>query len=188
MFRFANPEYLYLLLIVPVLILLFVYARYMRTKELAKLGDYMIMKQLMPGVSQHRPKFKFWFLLTGIVLVIFTIAGPQFGSKLETVKRKGVEVMIVLDVSNSMMSEDISPNRLEKAKQILSRLTDRLKDDKIGLIVFAGDAYTQLPITSDFVSAKMFFSSLNPGLVPSQGTAIGSAIRLATRSFTPNEA
>lgn len=188
MFRFANPEYLYLLIIVPILLLLYVYARYKRRRELALLGDYAIMKQLMPGVSKYRPKFKFWFLLIGIVLVIFTIAGPQFGTKLETVKRKGVEVMIALDVSNSMMSEDVSPNRLEKAKQILSRLTDKLNDDKIGLIVFAGDAFTQLPITSDYVSAKMFFSSLNPGLVPSQGTAIGSAIRLATRSFTPNEA
>lgn len=187
MFRFANPQYLYLLLLVPGFIALYFYGRYKRKKELSLLGDFNVMRQLMPAVSLYRPRLKFWLLLTAIIMVIFTIAGPQFGTKLETVKRKGVEVMIALDVSNSMLSQDISPNRLEKSKQILSRLTDKLKDDKIGLIVFAGDAFTQLPITSDYVSAKMFFSSINPNMVPNQGTAIGSAINLAMRSFTPNE-
>ena len=120
-------------------------------------------------------------------MVIFIIAGPQFGSKLETVKRQGVEIMVCLDVSNSMLAEDVSPNRLDKAKQMLSRLTDGFTNDKVGLIVFAGDAFTQLPITSDYISAKMFLSSINPSMVSTQGTAIGAAINLAARSFTPDE-
>ena len=113
------------------------------------------------------------------------IARPQFGSKLKKMKREGVELIIALDVSNSMMAEDIQPNRLERAKRAILRLIDRLKDDKIGLIVFAGDAYTQLPITSDYNSAKLFLNSVNTQIVPKQGTAIGAAINLATRSFTP---
>ena len=115
------------------------------------------------------------------------MAGPQFGSKLETVKRQGVEIMVCLDVSNSMLAEDVSPDRLSKAKQMLSKLTDGFSNDKVGLIVFAGDAFTQLPITSDYVSAKMFLSSINPSMVSTQGTAIGAAINLAMRSFTPSE-
>ena len=120
-------------------------------------------------------------------MVIFIMAGPQFGTKLETVKRQGVEIMVCLDVSNSMLAEDVSPNRLDKAKQMLSRLTDGFTNDKVGLIVFAGDAFTQLPITSDYISAKMFLSSINPSMIATQGTAIGAAINLAARSFTPNE-
>jgi Ca-activated chloride channel family protein len=130
---------------------------------------------------------KYFLLLAAITAVIFVIAGPQFGSKLETVKRQGVEVMVCLDISNSMLAEDIAPNRLAKAKQMLKQLTDGLKNDKMGLIVFAGDAFTQLPITSDFISAKMFLESINPSMVSSQGTAIGSAIDLAMRSFSPDE-
>ena len=130
---------------------------------------------------------KFWFIFGAVAAIIFVIAGPQFGSKLETVKRQGVEIMVCLDVSNSMLAEDVSPNRLEKSKQILSKLTDGFTDDKVGLIVFAGDAFTQLPITSDYISAKMFLTSINPSMVSAQGTSIGAAINLAARSFTPNE-
>jgi Ca-activated chloride channel family protein len=126
-------------------------------------------------------------LFAALALFILVVAGPQFGSKLETVKKQGIEVIICLDVSNSMLSTDVSPSRLDRSKQILSRLIDNLSNDKIGLIVFAGDAYIQLPITSDYVSAKMFLSSINPAIVPVQGTAIGTAINLAVRSFTPNE-
>ena len=119
--------------------------------------------------------------MLALTLLIFGISGPQFGSKLETIKKKGVEVMICLDISNSMLAKDIAPNRLEKAKQIMSRLVDQMKNDKVGLIVFAGDAFTQLPITNDYVSAKMFLSSINPKMISSQGTAIGGAINLAVR-------
>jgi Ca-activated chloride channel family protein len=126
-------------------------------------------------------------MLAAVSVLVFVIAGPQFGSKLETVKRQGVEIMVCLDVSNSMLSQDVSPSRMERAKQMLSRMIDSFTDDKVGLIVFAGDAFTQLPITSDYISAKMFLSSINPNMVSSQGTAIGAAINLALRSFTPNE-
>ena len=115
------------------------------------------------------------------------LARPQFGSKLEEVKKQGVEVIIALDVSNSMLAEDIQPDRLTRAKQAISRLVDNLENDKIGLIVFAGDAYTQIPVTTDYISAKMFLSTINPEMVPKQGTAIGAAINLGAKSFSPGE-
>jgi Ca-activated chloride channel family protein len=119
-------------------------------------------------------------------LFIAGVARPQFGSKLKKIKREGIELIIALDVSNSMMAEDIQPNRLERAKRAISRLVDRLKDDKIGLIVFAGEAYIQLPLTSDYNSAKLFLESVNTQVVPRQGTAIGAAVNMAIRSFTPD--
>lgn len=187
MFRFAHPEYLYLLLILPVLFLFYIYIARARKRAIRKYGSPVLLSALMPEASPKRRRLKYFILFVVITLVIFIIAGPQFGSKLETVKRQGIEVMICLDVSNSMLAQDITPNRLEKAKQMLSRLTDDLNNDKIGLIVFAGDAFTQIPITSDYISAKMFLSSINPSMVSTQGTAIGSAISLAMRSFTPDE-
>jgi Ca-activated chloride channel family protein len=187
MFRFANPDFLYLLLILPVLIIFYVYASISKRRAIKKYGEMELMSQLMPEVSDKRQHLKFWIMFAAAAIAIFIIAGPQFGSKLETVKRQGIEIMICLDVSNSMLAEDITPNRLEKAKQMLSRMTDGFSNDKVGLIVFAGDAFTQLPITSDYISAKMFLSSINPSMVSSQGTAIGTAISLAMRSFTPNE-
>lgn len=187
MFRFAHPSFLYLLLMLPVLIGFYFYAYKKKRRAIRLFGNPKLIFQLMPDISFKRQFFKFWLLFSAIALVVLILAGPQFGSKLEKVKRNGVEVMICLDVSNSMMAQDIKPSRLEKAKQMLSKLTEGLKDDKIGLIVFAGDAFTQLPITSDFISAKMFLSSINPSMVSSQGTAIGSAINLAMRSFSPKE-
>jgi Ca-activated chloride channel family protein len=187
MFRFANPDYLYLLGVLPLLIVFYVYVSIQKKRSLKKLGTLSLITQLMPDVSISRQRIKFWLLWSAIACVIVAIAGPQFGSKMETVKRNGIEIMICLDVSNSMLAEDVAPNRLAKAKQMLSKLTDGFKDDKVGLIVFAGDAFTQLPITSDYISAKMFLSSINPSMVSTQGTAIGAAINLALRSFTPNE-
>ena len=118
---------------------------------------------------------------------LIMLARPQFGAKMEEVKKQGVEVIIALDVSNSMLAEDIQPNRLTRAKQAISRLVDNLDNDKIGLIVFAGDAYTQIPITTDYISAKMFLSTISPDIVPKQGTAIGAAIDLGRKSFSPGE-
>lgn len=187
MFCFANPEFLYLLFILPVLLAVYVYAYLQKRKAIKRLGNPEILSQLMPEVSPKRQFLKFWFIFGAVAAIIFVIAGPQFGSKLETVKRQGVEIMVCLDVSNSMLAEDVSPNRLEKSKQMLSKLTDGFTDDKVGLIVFAGDAFTQLPITSDYISAKMFLTSINPSMVSAQGTSIGAAINLAARSFTPNE-
>lgn len=188
MFRFANPEFLYLLLVLPVILVFYAYSFISRRKAIKRYGNPELLLALMPEVSEKRQNLKFWLLFFAIGVMIFVAAGPQFGSKLETVKRHGVEIMVCLDVSNSMLAEDVAPNRLEKAKQMLSRLTDGFANDKVGLIVFAGDAFTQLPITSDYISAKMFLSSIRPEMVSTQGTAIGAAINLATRSFTPNEA
>ncbi len=187
MFRFEHPDYLFLLLILPVLLGIFVYSMYSKKRALKRFGLMATLRSLMPDVSLKKQYLKFWLLFAALALFIFLIAGPQFGSKLETVKRQGVEVMVCLDVSNSMLSTDVSPSRLDKAKLILSKLVDDLKNDKIGLVVFAGDAFIQLPITSDYVSAKMFLSTIDPSIVPTQGTAIGAAINLAMRSFTPSE-
>jgi Ca-activated chloride channel family protein len=185
MFRFGNPIYLYLLLVIPVLVVLFIFAQYYKKKALMKFGDMDVIEQLMPFVSKSRPVLKFIFLSIAIVAIIFALADPQFGSKLEKVKRKGAEIIIALDVSNSMLAEDIKPNRLERAKQAISKLVDNMENDRIGLIVFAGDAYIQVPVTSDYTAAKMFLSSINTNIVSKQGTAIGSAIDLAMNSFTP---
>ena len=186
MFRFGNIEYLWGLLIIPVLLVIFTWSRIARRRALKKFGRKEILGQLMPFSSNGRPVLKFIILMLALAFFIVGIARPQFGSKLKTVKREGVELIIALDVSNSMMAEDIQPNRLERAKRAISRLLDRLKDDKIGMIVFAGEAYTQLPITSDYNSAKLFLNAVNTQIVPKQGTAIGAAIDLARKSFTPN--
>ncbi len=185
MFRFAHPEYLYGLIIIPAFLLILWYARARRRKAVNAFGNPELLQQLMPNVSQARPVVKFIFTMLAITLVVIGLAQPQFGSKLQKVKRKGIEVVIALDVSNSMLAEDIKPNRLERAKRAISRLVDRMRDDRIGLIVFAGDAYTQLPITNDYASAKLFLSSVNTNIVPIQGTAIGKAIELGTHSFSP---
>lgn len=187
MFRFEEPTYLYLLLLLPFLAAFYLYSNYRKRKAIRKFGDPVLMAQLMPDVSKYRPDIKFWLLFVSIGLFSVLLARPQFGSKLETVKRKGVEVMIALDISNSMLAQDVQPSRLEKAKRLVSKLVDEMENDKVGMIVFAGDAFTQLPITSDYISAKMFLESINPSLISKQGTAIGTAINLATRSFTPQE-
>jgi len=186
MFRFAHPEYFWGLGLIPLFLILFIIARIRRKKALRKFGYPEILATLMPSVSAGRPVIKFILLMLALAFFIAGAARPQFGSKLKKVKRQGVEIIIALDVSNSMMAEDIKPNRLERAKRAIDRLISKLKDDKIGLIVFAGDAYTQLPITSDYNSAQLFLASISPQIVPKQGTAIGASINLAMRSFTPD--
>jgi Ca-activated chloride channel homolog len=187
LFRFANIEYLWGLLIIPILTVIFIFSRYSRKRALKRFGNEQIIKELMPFASKSRPVFKFIVLMIALALFIVGTARPQFGSKLKKVKREGIELIIALDVSNSMMAEDIQPNRLERAKRAITRLADRLTNDKIGLIVFAGEAYTQLPITSDYTSAKLFLNAINTQIVPTQGTAIGAAVNLGMRSFTPDE-
>ena len=187
MFRFEEPTYLYLLLLLPFLAAFYLYSNYRSRKAIRKFGDPVLMAQLMPDVSKYRPDVKFWLVFAAIGLFAVLLARPQFGSKLETVKRQGVEVMIALDISNSMLAQDVQPSRLEKAKRLVAQLVDKMENDKLCMIVFAGDAFTQLPITSDYISAKMFLESINPSLISKQGTAIGAAINLATRSFTPQE-
>lgn len=185
-FRFDHPEILYLFILLPVLVILYWVSHAMKKRALKKFGDMNIISHLMPYASFNRPIYKFSILIVALSFIIIGVAGPQYGSKLQKIKRKGVEIMIALDVSNSMMAQDIKPNRLERAKRSISKMVDKLNNDKIGLIVFAGDAYTQLPITTDYASAKLFLSSINTDIVPIQGTAIGSAIELAMRSFTPD--
>lgn len=187
MFRFADPYYLYLLIILPFIIALFIYSNYKRRKNIRKFGDPELLKGLMPNISKYRPYIKFWLMFSALTLTILMLARPQFGSKLETVKRSGVETVIALDISNSMLAQDVTPSRLEKAKKLISRLIDTFNNDKVGLNVFAGDAFTQLPITSDYISAKMFLETITPALITTQGTDIGAAIRLAMKSFTPQE-
>jgi Ca-activated chloride channel family protein len=187
MFRFANPEYLYLLVLIPIVFGIYFISTLLKKRRLSEFGNTQLIKQLMPGVSFRRGWIKLIFLLTVLTFIVFGLAGPQFGSKLTEVKRKGIEIIIALDVSNSMMAQDIQPSRLERAKQAISRLVDQLSNDRVGLIVFAGDAYVQLPVTNDYTSAKMFLSSISPGIVAKQGTAIGTAINLAASSFSPQE-
>ena len=188
MFRFARPEYLYLLILVPVLLGFFYYALIIKSKRLKALGNKTLLQGLMPEASRVRPRVKFYLLLTALILSIFMMAGPQFGSKLEKQKRQGVELVIAVDVSNSMLAGDLKPDRMSRAKRVLSGLIDNLQNDKVALMIFAGDAYVQMPLTTDVSSAKMFLSNINPGMVPIQGTAIGMAIKRSMQLFSSTDA
>ena len=184
MFRFENPIYLYALAIVPLLALLFYYSNYRRRKRLKKYGDPMLLRELMIDVSAWRPQAKAWLLLLSLVALIIAAARPQFGTKIDTTERNGIEAIIAMDVSNSMLANDVRPSRLDKAKMLVSNMVDEMKDDKVGLIVYAGQAFVQLPITNDYVSAKMFLDGIDPSMIATQGTDIATAIDLASRSFT----
>jgi Ca-activated chloride channel family protein len=184
-FRFGDQRILIGLAAIPVLVLLFYLMRGLTRRRMRGWADEPMLARLMPEVSSFRTALRFTLWMVALVLVIVALARPQYGTKLAEVKRKGIEIIIALDVSNSMMAEDIQPNRLENAKMAISRLIDRLQNDKIGLIVFAGDAYIQMPVTTDYAAAKLFLNSISPQIVPRQGTAIGAAIQLAMRSFTP---
>jgi Ca-activated chloride channel family protein len=184
MIQFAHKEILWLLLTAAVMLVGYLLYWRHRKKALEKLGDPVLLENLMPEASRTAHHWKFAFLFTGTVLLIIAASGPRVGSKLEEVEQKGREIIIALDVSNSMLAEDVKPSRLERSKQMINRLVDRMSNDKVGLIVFAGDAYTQIPITDDYPSVKMFLSGAGPDMVSKQGTAIGSAIKLAVRSFS----
>jgi Ca-activated chloride channel homolog len=187
MIQFAHKEILWFLLATGVMIAgYFLYWRH-RRRSFVKLGDNELLEELMPEASQGALHWKFLLLLIGTILLIIATSGPRIGSKLKEVEHKGREIIIALDVSNSMLAEDIKPSRLERSKQMINRMVDRMTNDKIGLIVFAGDAYTQIPITDDYSSVKMFLSGAGPDMVSKQGTAIGSAIHLAVRSFSSQE-
>ena len=187
MFRFANPNALYLYILLVVIVGIYLVASRRRKRELDRYGSSELLAALMPEVSPLRPALKFWLTFVALCFMVLVLARPQFGSKMETIKRQGVETVIALDISNSMLAEDVAPSRLEKSKNVVSKLVDSFTDDKIGLIVFAGEAYIQLPITNDFISAKMFLESIDPSLIERQGTNIKAAIDMATRSFTPRE-
>ena len=187
MFRFADPIYLYLLAVIPVLAIIRFLTYRNQKKRLRKFGDPKLLRELMPDVSRFRPAVKFWILQGALALLIAMLARPQFGTKINNEQRVGIETIIAMDISNSMMAEDITPSRLDRSKMMVENLVDHFTNDKIGLIVFAGDAFVQLPITSDYVSAKMFLSSIDPSMMATQGTDIARAIEMATHSFTQEE-
>lgn len=184
MFRFGSPYMLYLLALVPLLIGLYMLAMRARAKRIRRFGDPATVSQLIPDVSPRRLRMKFVLLLCAVTCMIFALARPQFGSKLKEVTNSGIELMLAVDVSNSMLAQDFEPSRLERTKAAIMRLLGELGQDRVGLIVFAGDAYVQLPITSDYTTARMFVNQLKPDMVSRQGTAIGSAIELAANSFS----
>jgi len=183
MLRFANAYILWALVLVPLLIIIFMLVRRWKKKALASLGDKGVITRIMPQVSFSRPTLKFIFFIVAYALLIIGLADPQVGNHIDEVKKKGADIMIVLDVSNSMLSQDYAPSRLENAKRALAQLIDNLHEDRIGIIVFAGEAYVQMPITTDYSAAKIFLNTINTGMVPVQGTAIGAAIDLGVKSF-----
>ena len=183
MLRFANSEFLWGLAVIPVFILLYVMVNRWKKRAVAALGDQKVVNLMIPQVSFSRPWWKFILFIFAYALLIVGIADPQIGSKMEEEKRKGADLMILLDVSNSMLAQDMQPNRLENAKRAIAQLIDNLHSDRIGIIVFAGEAYVQLPVTTDYSAAKLFLNTINTNIVPTQGTAIGAAIDLGMKSF-----
>ena len=184
MLNFAQAQYLLLLLLIPFFFVLQALVLKMRRRRLRKFGDEALVSRLMPSYSKGKVWVRLVLFSIGFFFFVIGLSRPQIGAKLKEHETKGAEIMIVLDVSNSMLAEDYSPNRLERAKLAISRLVDKLRDDRIGLIVFAGNSFVQLPITTDYVSAKMFLNSISTESVPVQGTAIGEAINTAMRSFS----
>ena len=183
-YLFANYEYLPLLLLIPVFIAGYAVLRHFRRRRIRRFGDEALVMQLMPSWSGAKGWVRMALFCLAFFFFIIGLARPQIGAKLSERKTRGAEVMIVLDVSNSMLAEDYSPNRLERAKLAIGRIVDKLREDRIGLIVFAGTSFVQLPITTDYVSAKMFMNSISTESIPIQGTAIGEAILTAVRGFS----
>lgn len=187
MFRFDNPEYLWLLVLVGLLLIIRMLTYINQKKRLRHFGDPALMRQLMPDVSRWRPLIKFILLELTLVLLIVALARPQQANGVSQEKRSGIETVIALDISNSMRATDVTPSRLDRAKMMIENLVEDFVDDKIGLVVFAGDAFVQLPITSDYVSAKMFLSTIDPSMINNQGTDIAAAIDIASHCFTQQE-
>lgn len=182
-FRFENADYLYALLLLPIFILLFWFIQKARKNAFAKFGNTTLLSQLMPTYSKYKHTAKFILLLLGLSFLIVGWANPQWGTKKEKVKRKSVDIFIALDISQSMLAEDIPPNRMERARRFSQNLVDKLKGDRLGIILFAGNAYLQMPLTTDYAAAQLFLRSANPNQAPAQGTAISEAIDLAEQSF-----
>jgi Ca-activated chloride channel family protein len=184
MLMFANYEYLYLLFLVPVFILGYGVLRLLRARKVKAFGDPALVEVLMPSWSRSKGWVKVALFSLAFAFFAIGLARPRTGAKLAERNTKGAEIIVALDVSNSMLAQDYSPNRLERAKLSIARLTERLQDDRIGLVIFAGTSFVQLPVTTDYVSAKMFLGSIDTGSIPVQGTAIGDAIRLSIKSFS----
>lgn len=187
MLRFENPIYLWLLLVVPMLLLLRLIINRRQANRLKKFGAPILVKELMPECSRFRPLVKFGLLLGALAVLVVMLARPQMGTRISHEKRNGIEAIICMDISNSMKAEDVAPSRLAKSKMLVENLAEHFTNDKLGLVVFAGDAFVQLPITSDYVSAKMFLQNIDPSLIATQGTDIARAINVGMRSFTQQE-
>jgi len=187
MFKFQHTEYLWALALIPLVIIVFILAIASRKKRLKKLGDYPLIQAMMPDISRGKQTVKFILYTLALIFLILGICNLQTGSKMQDVKREGADIMICLDVSNSMLAEDLSPNRLERAKQAIEQMIDKLQGDRLGIVVFAGEAYTQLPITTDYGSAKLFLNAITPNIIERQGTDISAAIQKATESFGKDE-
>lgn len=185
--EFANPQYLYCLLIVPLLIAVYLYSCYIRKRNIKRYGDPVLVKQLIPSHSTLRSGIVFWLSLLAAVMLVLAFSRPRYGKGKTTITTKGVELVVALDISNSMLADDITPNRLEKSKRLIKRLAEQLKGNKMALVLFAGRAYVQLPITDDFISTEMFIDNISTKLIETQGTDIATAINMASMSFTPNE-
>lgn len=183
MFELEEKGYLYLLFVVPVLVLLFLYIQYWKRKKQAAFGDLDLIKKLSPEKSLFKPTLKFALVLLGLSFLILALVNPKMGIKMEKVKRQGIDIVFAIDVSKSMLAEDVVPNRLEKSKQIVSQLINQLGSDRIGIIAYSGSAFPVLPMTSDYAVAKMFMQTMNPGMISSQGTSIDEAINLAANNF-----
>ena len=184
MLLFADYKYLYLLLLIPLFLVGYALLRWLRSSRVKAFGDPALVNALMPSRSRSKGWVRMVLFCLGFLFFVLGLARPQTGAKLSERKTKGAEIIVALDVSNSMLAQDYSPNRLERAKLAISRLTDLLQDDRIGLVIFAGTSFVQLPVTTDYVSAKMFLGNIDTGSIPIQGTAIGDAIRLSIKSFS----
>ena len=185
--RFEHPEYLYWLIVIPVLIIIYILVRIRQDRLFKKFADTKMRGYLVPQRSGRRDVFKFVVFLLAIAFLIVGLANLQSGSKMEEVKREGIDLYIAVDVSNSMNAQDIVPSRLDRSKQAINKLISELQGDRLGVIIFADKAFVQLPITTDYAAAKMFLASVNTNSVASQGTAIGEAINLAVKSFADDE-
>ncbi len=185
--RFEDSTYLWLLWLVPVFVLIWLVVWRQRYKKIKTFGDIQLVKYLMPNASAYRPIVKFSLCILAFILLVIVLARPQMGSKVSHEKRNGIEIVIAMDISNSMKAQDVVPSRLDKAKLMVENIVDDFTNDKVGLVVFAGDAFVQLPITSDYVSAKMFLQSITPSLINTQGTDIAKAVDLSMHSFTQQE-
>lgn len=187
MFRFEDPQYLWLMLVVPILVVAYIMTRISRRKRQQMFGELRLVRQLTPGYSKYRPWVKFWLLMSIVVLVILMLARPQTGAKVSTEKVTGIETVIAIDISNSMMAEDIAPSRLDRSKMIAENIIDNIGDGKVALVVFAGSAFVQMPLTTDIQSAKMFLNGMSPSYIEEQGTNIADAIGMSLRCFSKDK-
>ncbi|MEQ9581426.1 MAG: VWA domain-containing protein, partial [Arenibacter sp.] len=187
MIQLDEKSYLYLLSIIPVMVVLFVFLQIWKKRTQKKFADLSLLKRLTPDRSNFKSTLKLIFILLGIASLTMALVNPKIGTKLETVKREGVDIVFAVDVSKSMLAEDIAPNRLEKAKRLVSEIINQLASDRIGIIAYAGQAFPQLPITTDYGAAKMFLQNMNTDMLSSQGTAIDQAIELASTYYDDEE-